>query len=352
MSLIGAALIGAGGSLLSGVTNQLFGRSNQAYANDWSEKMQQQQQEWQEYMWNKNNEYNDPASQIQRLRDAGVNPNTAAGSMGATSQAQMPQQPTIPSSNPMMSPGFDFSNGVNSGLAYQEAQANIDKTNAEKDFIKSQTEGKQLENSVYLADKNVQWAVSHSQVKLNEANEKYISSVLTNKTQAEIENLNKQGQLIEEQKKQVSEEINLIKEKMKTEHAQQGLLSQMTEESGARTSVDQVQKQLMDLEYKYKNITVDASLKSGIPLDDLRDYEKINTIMKNNGNSDEQIKQFWKDASRPTASQVRGVENYVQSGGIPNQIGNSFNTVLNNQTKGVNRYKMSSTDWNKSAWNE
>lgn len=347
MSLIGAALIGAGGSLLSGVTNQLFGRSNQAYANAWSEKMQQQQQEWQEYMWNKNNEYNDPASQIQRLRDAGVNPNTAAGSMGATSQAQMPQQPTIPSSNPMMSPGFDFGNGISTGLNAEQVRANIDKTNAEKDYIDSQTEGKNLENAVYLTDKNVQWAVSHSQVALNEANEKYIASVLTNKTQKEIDNLVKTGELIEEQKKQVREEINLVKEREKTERSQQGLLGSLQEESESRTGVNKVNQEVLELERKYSSITVNASVETGIPLNDLRDYEKINVILKHNGNSDTKIKQFWNDASRPTASQVRGVEAYVQSGGIPNQIGSSFNTVLGNATKVKEKVYTGSTDWNR-----
>lgn len=68
--IIGAATIAAGSSLLGGI----FGSSAQSSANKTNIKLQREAQAWQESMWNKQNEYNTPAAQIQRMKDAGLNP--------------------------------------------------------------------------------------------------------------------------------------------------------------------------------------------------------------------------------------------------------------------------------------
>lgn len=68
--IIGASLIGAGSGLLSGI----FGSSAQASANRTNIQLQREAQAWNESMWNKQNEYNTPAAQIQRMREAGLNP--------------------------------------------------------------------------------------------------------------------------------------------------------------------------------------------------------------------------------------------------------------------------------------
>lgn len=52
------------------------------------------QREWQEEMWNKNNEYNTPLSQKQRLEDAGINPYSVLAQGGADSgNSSSPVQP-------------------------------------------------------------------------------------------------------------------------------------------------------------------------------------------------------------------------------------------------------------------
>lgn len=53
-------------------------------ANDLNYRMFQEQNDWNLNMWNLQNEYNDPSQQMARLVAAGVNPNMALGSNGAS----------------------------------------------------------------------------------------------------------------------------------------------------------------------------------------------------------------------------------------------------------------------------
>lgn len=53
---------------------------------DFQGQMQSQQMQWNEDMWNKQNEYNTPANQLSRASAAGINPNAIFG--GLSSQAQ------------------------------------------------------------------------------------------------------------------------------------------------------------------------------------------------------------------------------------------------------------------------
>jgi len=78
---LGSAVIGAGASLLGNV----FGSSSNSGANKTNLKLAAQNREFQREMynrqmayntdmWNKQNEYNDPSNQVERLRAAGINP--------------------------------------------------------------------------------------------------------------------------------------------------------------------------------------------------------------------------------------------------------------------------------------
>lgn len=81
MSLFGSiagVLGGLGGSLIQGFTNEYFTRRNQKYSNSLAIDN-----------WNMQNAYNSPAAQMQRFREAGLNPNliygqtNLAGSVGS-----------------------------------------------------------------------------------------------------------------------------------------------------------------------------------------------------------------------------------------------------------------------------
>ena len=80
-----AALIGAAASVIGAGTSAVaqsslnkktreFNREEAEKQRLWSEKMYNEQNAWNYEMWLKQNEYNTPDAQVQRLRDAGLNP--------------------------------------------------------------------------------------------------------------------------------------------------------------------------------------------------------------------------------------------------------------------------------------
>lgn len=109
-----AALIGAGGSLLSSMIG--FGASENANdanvamqreTNAQNYKMFHEQQDFAEQMWNKTNAYNSPEQVAQRLRDVGVNP--LAVLSGEGSSMQTAGMVNSPSANPMVAPHVENS---------------------------------------------------------------------------------------------------------------------------------------------------------------------------------------------------------------------------------------------------
>lgn len=83
---MGSALVGAGASLVG----NLLGSSSQSSANktnmkiaqmnnEFNERMMQKQMDYNTEMWNRQNAYNTPSAQVQRLRNAGLNPSLMMG---------------------------------------------------------------------------------------------------------------------------------------------------------------------------------------------------------------------------------------------------------------------------------
>ncbi|MDR0738337.1 MAG: hypothetical protein LBF39_04600, partial [Prevotellaceae bacterium] len=80
-----AAGISAGSSVLQSFLNY----DSQSSANEQNVALSREQMAWQEAMWNKQNAYNLPAAQMERYKQAGLNPNliygqsNTAGSVGS-----------------------------------------------------------------------------------------------------------------------------------------------------------------------------------------------------------------------------------------------------------------------------
>ena len=70
---IGAALISAGGGVLSGIANMFTGEHQ-------SKELMKYQSEFQQQAIDRQNFYNSPAEQMKRLTAAGLNPNLVYGS--------------------------------------------------------------------------------------------------------------------------------------------------------------------------------------------------------------------------------------------------------------------------------
>lgn len=77
---------------------------SQYMANRANRKLQKQAQDYELQMWHLQNEYNSPSSQMQRLKDAGLNPNLMYGEGNVGNATSFPQahsatvQPLLPSS--------------------------------------------------------------------------------------------------------------------------------------------------------------------------------------------------------------------------------------------------------------
>lgn len=126
--------VSAGASLLSGIGNAVSGakqaRKNRAHQlnllhqqQDWSAQMAEKQNQWNIDQWNRENEYNSPASQMERYELAGINPYNAAssgqiGSGTASSlQSATPNNVSAPAyADAYSNPVGNFISGLSSSL--------------------------------------------------------------------------------------------------------------------------------------------------------------------------------------------------------------------------------------------
>lgn len=200
LSLVGSALGGLG-SIFGG----LFGKKGQDDANatnlqiaretnEANRANQEYQNEWNLNMWNKQNEYNTPAAQRQRLEDAGLNPIfyglDGTGNAGALTSAPF----TAVNGAPMSNSGEFLGQGI-SNAALQSAQiANI-QANTEK--VKAETNGQTLDNMIKNATAGDVIQDAHFRMQCSEANVDYIRNN-SEKVKAEIVNINNETDLIQQ----------------------------------------------------------------------------------------------------------------------------------------------------------
>lgn len=103
--------LGLFGSLLNSRSQSRTNIANYRIAqmnNEWNEKMMEKQMAYNTEMWNKENEYNSAANQVQRLKEAGLNPYLTlgnAGSAGSAGSVTPPQAQSVM----MQAPQFDTS---------------------------------------------------------------------------------------------------------------------------------------------------------------------------------------------------------------------------------------------------
>lgn len=88
--LIAAGAAALAGAIIKGVSNKRAQRRQNAYNKQMAELENQKQLEY----WNMQNEYNSPAAQMQRLKDAGLNPNLAYQSVSTGNAEAMPSYST------------------------------------------------------------------------------------------------------------------------------------------------------------------------------------------------------------------------------------------------------------------
>lgn len=144
MSVLAAGIAGgaalAGGALSAYSTGKLNRRGER-----FADKMYHRQRADALSDWDMMNAYNDPSAQMQRLQDAGLNPNLVYGESATATAAAPPRQSNT--SQPQYKQP-DFGGIVHQALSSQQQLANIRRTEAETQLINERTGQQKFENVV------------------------------------------------------------------------------------------------------------------------------------------------------------------------------------------------------------
>ncbi len=145
----GAALINATSQAINTAGNMLVSGELNRRGEKFNREVMEKQRKWSLEDWHMQNAYNDPAAQMQRLKNAGLNPHLVYGN-GTSTQAESVRATPNQSAPSYAKPQFslDMINPVMAALGVQQAQANISRTNAETDAIKSRTAGTEFQNNL------------------------------------------------------------------------------------------------------------------------------------------------------------------------------------------------------------
>ena len=102
-------------------------------------------------MWNMNNAYNDPSAQMERLRQAGLNPNLVYGN-GATTTASAPSAPQASSATPQRFQGFDALPALSMYMDVKMKQAQADLIEEQKNNVIQRTANERTDNLLKTLD--------------------------------------------------------------------------------------------------------------------------------------------------------------------------------------------------------
>lgn len=123
--------IGALGSVAGNVVNGLFSKSAATTAFKRQKELMALQQQYAVENWNREAAYNDPKAQMQRLKDAGLNPNLVYGSGAAGLEAPSTAAPTAPSAPMQSTAPADFGAAVSDAVNAAVGIANAKKADSE-----------------------------------------------------------------------------------------------------------------------------------------------------------------------------------------------------------------------------
>lgn len=141
--------------VIGGVLGNIFNASSQNKQNQasqaFSREMYGKQRADALSDWNMQNAYNDPSAQMQRLSSAGLNPNLVYGN-GADAQSSSSVRSSNVESPTFKAPQVDVGGVVQSAMMTKQLQANIARTEAETERIKTDTQAMLYQNRMLTPD--------------------------------------------------------------------------------------------------------------------------------------------------------------------------------------------------------
>lgn len=139
------AVLGFGGLASQGLASYLNYQS-QKETNEQNLQIARDNRDWQEKMWNMQNQYNSPQAQMQRLKAAGLNPDLmySNGTTGIAEGISSPSQATMQS--PQLQ-GLDTSALVQAIQNEHLMQGQLDLLRSQKNNVDADTHGKDIDNA-------------------------------------------------------------------------------------------------------------------------------------------------------------------------------------------------------------
>lgn len=245
-SLLGS-LIGAGAGLIQGAQERKFNARQAALNREFQTSEREAAQEWNLEQWNRENEYNTPEAQMQRMVAAGINPNIAAQAIGGNATSPGQVRTSGQSGSQASAPGsiagslMDIvGNSVNT--MWQNINQQRDAEGKETDNAwKDRLYGKQMEEADARITEMLSSAAKNDQDRKNaeetgkwiaqrsEAEIKVMNQTLTNlkkewdQMNAEIKKTEAETGVLEENKKILTEQQKI--EAIKASLAEQGIIA-------------------------------------------------------------------------------------------------------------------------------
>lgn len=207
---LGTAIGALGGAAISAIGNFFGNRSNRKASAEAFERESKfarderlAQQAWIEQMYEKNNAYNSPAAQMQRLKEAGLNPDLmySRGDVGNATAPEAPQQAMTPRYNVIPTNTYGQTAQIAADAGLKAAQARLANTQSKKT---------ETEEGLLTADYLLRKARTESDLELNNSTI-YVNHELGQLNHAEAEVAAKKLQEIDVAMSEARERINTLK---------------------------------------------------------------------------------------------------------------------------------------------
>ena len=207
---LGTVIGGIGGAAVSAIGSFFGNKSNRkesAEAFERESKFAREerlaQQQWIEQMYEKNNSYNSPAAQMQRLKEAGLNPDLmySRGDVGNATAPEAPQQAVTPRYNVIPTNTYGQTAQIAADAGLKAAQARL---------ASSESKKTDTEESLLTADYLLRKARTESDLELNNSTI-YVNHELGQLNHADAEVAAKKLQEIDVAMSEARERINTLR---------------------------------------------------------------------------------------------------------------------------------------------
>lgn len=214
-------------------------------------KLNKKNRAWQEHMWNKTNEYNHPVSQMQRFKDAGLNPHLmyGQGDNGNTSMPQAPKQEV---------PNYNFADAAMAYVSTKKQQTEIDNMQKAQEVMEADKilKSAQTQNTLSASAKTDQEVL--------QAGELFQTVKAT--ADANLNSLNASIKKIGVETEAVVKQMAATDASIKLSQAQISKISQDVEESAQRIQVLKADQRFKDaetervrIENKFRNLGINPN---------------------------------------------------------------------------------------------